>query len=97
METTLNIGDYVLASKYSDADPGDPWAVGFLNEIIDGRYFVGNDDIHSFRFSGYRHCVKIPEYIGDWLLKNAEVLESSPPGSINLFKALDTERNQDDE
>ena len=23
-------GEYVLATKYSDGDPGDEWAVGFL-------------------------------------------------------------------
>lgn len=32
----LNIGDYVFASRWSDCDPGDPWAVGRVTEI--GRH-----------------------------------------------------------
>ena len=27
------VGDYVLATKYSDADPYDPWVIGFIYYI----------------------------------------------------------------
>ena len=90
----VSVGDYVIASKYGDADPGDPWAVGFLNEIKGDRYFIGDKEVHSFRSGGYRHCKRIPSYIGHWLLQNAKVLENSPPGSVDLFKMIDTERNK---
>jgi hypothetical protein len=93
----VKVDDYVLAAKWSDADPGDHWAVGFLNEISqDGeRFFVGDDNVHSFRYGGFRHCMKITKELGGWLLKNGRILESSPPGSINLFKMLDTEINRE--
>ena len=92
----LKIGDYVLATKYSDADPGDNWAVGWLNEMRDEMFFVGNAETHSFRHGGFRACKKIPAYLGEWLLANAAMLESSPPGSINLLKMTDTVRNNNE-
>ena len=29
----LKIGDYVFASRWSDSDPGDPWAVGYVDAL----------------------------------------------------------------
>jgi len=34
MKQGLKIGDYCHASKYSDRDPHDPWAIGLLKEIL---------------------------------------------------------------
>ena len=34
------IGDYVLASRWSDIDPKDPWAIGFVEEIKDGKFKI---------------------------------------------------------
>ncbi len=83
------IGDYVLATKFSDGDPGDAWAVGHLNEIKDGRFFVGNNDTHSFRHGGYAgDCMRISGEVGAWLLQNARILEACHPGSINLLKMI---------
>lgn len=31
----IKLGDYVLAAKYSDYDPNDPWRIGFVVRIID--------------------------------------------------------------
>lgn len=33
---SLKVGDYVFASRWSDCDPSDPWAVGFVAELGDG-------------------------------------------------------------
>lgn len=34
-----NVGDRVLATKYSDGRAGDPWVVGIVKEIVeDGNY-----------------------------------------------------------
>lgn len=85
------IGDYVLATKYSDADPGDGWAVGFINKIENDRFFVGDDKTISFRFSGYRYCAIINAEVGKWLLQSANYLESSPPGCVNMFAMLGIE------
>ena len=32
-KTLPNVGDYVLAVRYRDADPQDPWAVGWVVEV----------------------------------------------------------------
>jgi hypothetical protein len=44
----LAIGDYVFASRWSDCDPGDPWAVGHVSEIGEGFVVVG--DVTPRRF-----------------------------------------------
>ena len=33
LSSRISIGDYVFVSKYEDADPNDPWAVGFVDAI----------------------------------------------------------------
>lgn len=33
--STVKIGDYVLASKWSDESPSEPWSIGFISEIDD--------------------------------------------------------------
>lgn len=33
-DAALKVDEYVLATKYSDADPHDPWFVGYLDQII---------------------------------------------------------------
>lgn len=33
IDRTFKLGDYVLACKFSDADPRDRWRVDFINEI----------------------------------------------------------------
>lgn len=45
---SVEIGDYVLATKYSDRDPLDPWRVGYVVKIVQSKrglgYIVGNRD-----------------------------------------------------
>jgi dTDP-D-glucose 4,6-dehydratase len=55
--------DYVLATKYSDGDPGDPWRVGFVVRIIADKrgetYIVGEQDGTWNDFREYKHVKKI--------------------------------------
>lgn len=37
----IKIGDYVHTSRWSDQDPNDPWCVGHVTEIVDGRVIIG--------------------------------------------------------
>lgn len=37
----LAVGDYVFASRWSDCDPGDPWAVGHVSALGEGFVVVG--------------------------------------------------------
>ena len=69
----VSLGDYVLASKYSDRDPQDPWRVGFVVRIIiDKRgetYIIGEQDGTWNDFREYRHATKITAAAGDaWVL-----------------------------
>lgn len=49
-------GDYVLATKYSDGDPGDQWCVGFYHSQLEypksPRHQVVNDEGVQFRGNG---------------------------------------------
>lgn len=52
------VGDYGLASRYSDEDPTDPWYVGQLDEVGEdhkGYYFI----IHDSTQKKFRHFRKL--------------------------------------
>ena len=79
-------GDYVLATKFNDGDPGDNWAVGFYDREENGRHFVTDNNGNQIRASGYRRVGRITTEYGNWLLGvAAKVLEQSPPGSVTLW------------
>lgn len=94
------MGDYVLATKYSDGDPGDPWALGFYaGELGVGndreqikvapRHLVNDSNGSSIRPGGYRRVARIRKDVGAWLLNvAAKQLELSPPGTVNLWTML---------
>lgn len=93
MDEPVSIGDYVLATKYSDGDPGDPWALGFYagerDMGNDRRHFVKNAEGHSIRPGGFRRVERIRKDVGRWLLTvAAKWLEQSPPGTVNLWTML---------
>jgi hypothetical protein len=75
----INIGDYVLATKYSDGDPQDHWCVGFYNGTIEkvgcDRFDVVDNDGNSFRGNGFRRIKKISAKRGEWLLENRREIE----------------------
>jgi hypothetical protein len=95
-----DIGDYVLATKYSDGDPGDPWALGFYAGELDmgndqceikvaRRHLVNDSSGKSIRPNGYRRVARIRKDVGAWLLNVAsKQLEASPPGTVNLWTML---------
>jgi len=84
-------GDYVLATKWSDGNPGDPWGVGFYDGEGDGRLFVVDSNRKQIRLNGYRAAARIPKKLGQWLLENAAALEAGALGSgaqLNLWGML---------
>lgn len=82
-------GDYVLATKYNDGDPGDNWAVGFYDREEGGRHFVVDGEGKQIRYSGYRRAGRITSEYGNWLLGTAaKILEQSPPGTVNLWTMM---------
>lgn len=79
---TLNLNreeaPYCYVTKWSDRDPGDPWAIGFLQCVSKGnhegqgvRYRLHDDGRH------YRHCLQINKAQGDYLLSILPSLERS--------------------
>jgi len=80
------IGEYVLATKYSDGDPGDPWALGFYAGVTErGRHLVKDSNGDQIRAGGFRRVGRIEQEVGTWLWNNRVALESSPPGTVNLW------------
>lgn len=85
----MNIGDYVLATKYDDGDPGDTWAVGFYDGERDGRHYVKDATGAQIRVNGFRRVARIRADVGTWLISvAAPYLERSPPGTVNLWTML---------
>jgi hypothetical protein len=88
-EVTPETGDYVLATKYSDGDPGDMWALGFYDGERDGRHYVKDSAGQQIRANGFRRVARIRKDVGNWLLNvAAKELERSPPGTVNLWTML---------
>jgi len=82
MSTSLSLGDYVVATKYRDGDPGDHWAVGFYAGITaphydPPRFDVVDKDGRNFRGNGFRRVQKITSELGSWLLSHVEEIENS--------------------
>lgn len=74
-------GDYVLATKYSDGDPGDNFCVGYYDrEITVGseiRHLVVDNHGDQLRHNGFRRVARISSKRGTWILKNLPLVESS--------------------
>lgn len=82
-------GDYVLATRWRDGDPKDPWAVGFYDGS-DGadkfpRHYVLNNAGIRIRHKGFARIKKISAKRGAWLLENSNDLELS---GRSLYGAL---------
>jgi hypothetical protein len=75
----LTKGDYVLATKWSDGDPQDPWCVGFYDRFDEEwkRHHVVDGDGDPFRAGGFRRAKKINIRRGAWLLKHKDEIEQS--------------------
>lgn len=87
------VGDYVLATKFSDGDPGDAWALGLyagqMLEYTPPRHDVVNSEGKSIRHNGFRRVARVRKDVGAWLLNvAAKQLEKSPPGTVNLWTML---------
>ena len=64
---SFSVGDYVFLSKYSDADPNDPWYVGLIDEIgLDKK--GGFIRCYEAGQRCWRNAVKIDKEEGDKIL-----------------------------
>lgn len=73
-------GDYVLATKYADGDPGDQFAVGYFVGMLPkpggDRYEVADQAGKLFRRNGFRRCEKITHEQGVWLVSRFAEIEA---------------------
>jgi hypothetical protein len=72
-------GDYVLASKYRDGDPGDHFCIGFYDSSFgDGiavRHLIIDGAGQQFRRNGFRRVAKIGCDRGEWIVKHLALIE----------------------
>jgi len=88
-------GEYVFATKYSDGDPCDGWAVGFYDGILpkigEDRFLVIDDDGNQMRRNGFRKIKAISEEVGAKLIPIAKSYDwpNWPvAGEVNLWDVL---------
>ena len=72
------VGEYVLASTYSDCDPNDPWRVGYVCQVTETwtplpgslrfAYIIGYEDGTWDDLRHYRYCRRITAEEGaEWI------------------------------
>lgn len=86
-------GDYVLATKYSDGDPNDHWAVGFFDRTEGDRHFIVGNDGQQLRANGFRRIGKITPEKGAWLLANSRYIGFSGRSVWGLARRALPNRN----
>jgi hypothetical protein len=73
------IGDYVLATKYADGDPGDHFCVGFYNGSyncgIETRHLVVDSNGQNFRNNGFRRVARVSARRGTWIARHLDFIE----------------------
>ena len=76
----LEVGDYVLATKYAGGSPRDEWGLGFYNGIKEEycpdekRFDVVDLNGNSLRKNGFQRAQKISHQQGEWLWQHQESL-----------------------
>ena len=91
-------GDYVLATKYSDGDPCDQWAVGFYSgPTPSDRHMVVDADGNQFRPGGFRRCEPITGDMGAWLLRVVPPMEMGCPPGVNIWGLIEGCREFNDD
>jgi hypothetical protein len=73
-------GDYVVATKYADGDPGDHFCVGFYDSFYDhygkARHVVVDSEGKPFRANGFRKARKVSSRRGTWMVRHLAHIES---------------------
>jgi hypothetical protein len=80
-DRALQVGDYVLATKFSDGDPQDQWCVGFYAGVLEGyaqpRHHIVDGEGKPFRGNGFRRAKRISHELGQCLLARASEIGQS--------------------
>lgn len=77
--TDIATGEYVVATKYADGDPGDHFCVGFYAGNYDHfgqmRHLVIDSNGAQFRANGFRRCEPVSSDRGTWIVDHMPVIE----------------------
>lgn len=93
LELNLKEGDYVLATKYSDGDPKDHFAVGyFRNMTLDNSFNVVDENGELLRYNGFRRIKKIPKELGLTIINEMEIIKK---GDICVWDYLKIVKDRD--
>lgn len=72
----IEIGDYVLATKWSDGKLADPWAIGFVSEIVEiygkPRYMISHENGDLISRTAHRRAERITPFVGAELIRLSE-------------------------
>jgi len=63
-------GDYVVATKYSDGDPGDHYCTGFYVGSFSDRHLVADSNGGLYRYNGFRRIEKVTPEEGTWMVEH---------------------------
>ena len=75
------LGEYVLATRWSDHDPHDPWYVGFVCGVLEFTQGIQYMVVGSNR--QWRHVFRISKEEGDEWIKNfAQQPQGSKPEEL---------------
>tara|TARA_R110000868_G_scaffold119513_5_gene317290 strand:- start:22888 stop:23448 length:561 start_codon:yes stop_codon:yes gene_type:complete len=68
----MEVGDYVVATKYKDGGTRDHFCIGFFNGMLvdkfgktTDRFMVIDSDGVNFRGNGFRRCEVVSDYVGN--------------------------------
>lgn len=95
-QPSIGIGDYVFASRYSDCDPNDPWAIGLITSIIkdtNGRVYATISDLDGILIPKignrmFRNIIPISCELGERLCEAMPYLEGTPQPECGWKKFL---------
>jgi hypothetical protein len=72
-------GDYVVATKYDDGDPGDQFCIGFYDGSYDHygqtRHLVIDSEGKNFRANGFRRVALVGPERGAWMVRHVAFIE----------------------
>lgn len=82
-ESAPQVGDYVLATKWSDGDPCDHFYVGFVSGVTHhGKFLIVDNDGNNQRGNGFIRAEKITEDEGRILCELIPEIGDRPGNSL---------------
>lgn len=85
----LKVHDYVYVSRWSDCDPNDAWAVGFVTIVNDDYIKIKDAEgnpISNVADRRWKYGIKIPGMLGPLLLEELPKLRNGPFNPSDIYK-----------